>query len=296
MQNLSEIRELLARAGHNPRRALGQHFLIDGNLMRKLLELAELTGQQTVLEVGPATGSLTEELLARTADVVAVEMDAALAEVLRQRLGECGRLSVLNCDVLAGKHALAPQVLRALRGADPLHLVSNLPYNVAVPLVLNCLLLSWRSLGEGGEDVCFQRLTFTVQRELVERLTAEGGKDYGPASVIVALLARATPGRMIPPESFWPRPKVHSQMLRLDFDPVRAAALADAAMLSAVLSATFEQRRKKIGATARRKNLPFPAERFWGALGAAEIDPSLRPEQVGPEGYLCMANALSGGR
>lgn len=263
--------------------------------MRKLLELADLGGDETVLEVGAATGSLTEELLARARRVVAVEVDPHLAELLRRRLGPAEGLTLLNCDALAGKRALAPEVLEAVRGQEDLHLVSNLPYGMAVPLILNCLLVSWRAARlPGPRPVCFRRLTFTVQRELVDRLTAEAGRDYGPAAVIVALLARATPGRAIAPESFWPRPNVSSQMLRLDFEPARAARLADCDVLLGVLSATFGQRRKKIAAAARRKGLPFPADGFTAALARAGVDPSARPEQVGPDSFLALANALAG--
>ena len=299
VQKLSEIRELLLSAGKRPQGRLGQRFLIDANLMSKLLELAELAGDETVLEVGAATGSLTEELLERAGRVVAVELDSKLAEILLRRLGGRERLTVLNCDVLAGKHALAGEVLGELAGEDSVHLVANLPYNIAVPLILNCLLLSWRAVRpEVGRDpagaVTFGRLTFTIQRELAERLTAEAGGGYGPAAVIVALLARATPGRAVGPEALWPRPKVDSQILRLDFEPDRAGRLADAAVLSQVLSMTFGQRRKKIIAAARRKDLPFGGEAFLAALDRAGIDRSARPEQVPPAGFLALANTLAG--
>ena len=294
MQTLSEIRALLDAAGLSPRRSLGQCFLIDGNLMGKLVELAELTGDQTVLEVGAGTGSLTEELLDRAAAVVAVEMDAGLAGILRDRLGGCEKLALLNCDVLAGKHAIAGEVLNELGKAGEAHLVANLPYNAAIPIILNCLLYSWRAL-HTGRGIRFSRLTFTVQRELAQRLTAgPGGKEYGPAAVVARLLASATLGRIIPPAAFWPRPKVTSQMLRLDFDPAAAEALADAKVLLAVLSATFGQRRKKIAAAGKRRDAPFDSSVFLPALAAAGIDPNARPQQVAPESFRTLANVLAG--
>jgi len=299
VQTLSEIRQLLASVGGRPRKGWGQHFLVDVNLMRKLLELADLSGDETVLEVGSGTGSLTEELLERAGRVVAVELDAALAALLRRRFPGRKKLKVLNCDVLAGKHALAEEVITALAGQENVHLVANLPYSIAVPLVINCLLCSWRWVHQSAEwaragEVCFGRLTFTIQRELVERLTAPvGSGDYGPATVLVGLLARAVPGRGVSPESFWPRPKVYSQMLRLDFAPDLAGRLVSARALSAVLSATFGHRRKKIVSAAKGKAPAFPLARFGRALAEAGIDPSVRPERVRPEEFLVLANALA---
>jgi 16S rRNA (adenine1518-N6/adenine1519-N6)-dimethyltransferase len=187
-------------------------------------------------------------------------------------------------------------VLAELSGAGVVHLVSNLPYSVAVPVIVNCLLSSWRTVAGGepaGGAVRFDRLTFTVQRELAQRLTARpGGGHYGPASVIVSLLSRATLGREIPPTAFWPRPKVRSQMVRLDFDAAGAARLADAGALSTVLSATFGLRRKKLSAAARCRGFPYEREAFLSALAEAGVDARQRPEQVGPQGFLAVANVL----
>lgn len=297
MHTLRQIRQLLAEAGASPRRRLGQHFLIDANLMGKLLELADLGGRETVLEVGAGTGSLTEELVERAGRVVAVELDAGLADVLRRRLGERTNLTVVAGDVLAGKHALAPAVLDALADASRpgVHLVSNLPYHIAVPVVLNALWCSWRAAAAGGTDaVRFDRLTFTVQAELADRLTAApGGGDYGPAAVTVALLARATPGRAIGPKAFWPRPKVTSRMLRLDFDAEAAATLRDAGTLSAVLAGTFGHRRKTIANACRARDFPIPPPAFLDALAAAGVDRGARPHQVRPSEFRTVANVLS---
>jgi len=295
MQTLSEIRALLSACGLKPKRSLGQNFLIDANLMAILLATAELGGRETVLEVGAATGSLTEDLLSAARRVVAVEQDDRLADILDRRLGGREDLTIVRGDVLADKHALAPAVLAALGDERRVHLVSNLPYGAAVPVVLNALLVSWRA-ARAGAGVGFERLTVTIQRELAQRLTAPpGGADYGPPGVIAACLARATLGRIIGPGAFWPRPKVQSQIVRLDFDPPAAAGLADAETLSAVLAATFSQRRKKIAAAARLKGLPFAPERFLAGLEQAGIDPDARPQQVPAAAFRDLANALAGG-
>ena len=259
--------------------------------MAKLVELAQPAGQ-FVVEVGAATGSLTEELLPLAGGVLAVEMDSTLADILRRRLGGRDDLTVLECDFLAGKHAIAPAVVDALPGGG-VGLVSNLPYNVAVPVIINCLLASWRAVKQAGA-VRFDRLTFTVQRELAGRLTAPPGSTaYGPAAVWVALLAEVTEGRSVPPQAFWPRPKVNSQMLRLDFDAAAAGKLHDAELLSAALAATFRHRRKRISTTCRTRGFPFAADVFVESMVEAGVDPASRPHQVGPDGFRTIANVLS---
>jgi len=292
VQRLSEIRNLLRQAGSEPHRRMGQHFLIDPNLMRKLIDLAELSGEQTVLEAGAGTGSLTEELLARAARVVAVELDPKLSRLLERRLGGDPKLTLIVGDVLAGKQNLSPRVLTAV--GESAHVVSNLPYSLATPLVAECLLSSWRAVRGAGQACRFDRLTFTVQREVADRLAAsEGRKTYGPVSVLVALLGRIRSAATLPPEAFWPRPGVVSRMVRIDFDAGRAEALTDADLLVEILRLAFQQRRKQIGSLLGRKDVPFTREALARALTAADIDKTRRPEQLSPAAYRTLAKTLA---
>ena len=337
MQTLQEIRELLESFGLAPQRRFGQNFLIDQNLLLKLLELAEVDAARTVLEVGPGTGSLTEELLARAGKVVAVEIDSGMHRLLQERLGGKSNLVLLHRDILVGKHALAGEVVEALGPCADL--VSNLPYNIATPLVAQCLVNSWEAVRPGmgslpvrippvssplnsedgketahgqdarethGQDAHatheldaratrFDRLTFTVQQEVADRMVAPHGSwEYGPVSVIVALLGKARFGQAVPNTSFWPKPQVASRMVRIDFDAERARLLADIRALKAVVALAFGQRRKQIGSVIHRKNAAFEAEDFSRALDAAGIPRTVRAEQVTPEQFLAAANALAG--
>jgi len=295
MQTLREIRRLLTEAGLKPRKRLGQSFLIDGNLLSMVADLADLTGDEVVLEPGPGTGTLTEELLGRTRSVVAVEIDLGLCELLRKRLGGHENFTLICGDVLAGKHAISPAVLEALGPGT--HLVSNLPYAIATPLIAECLLVSWRATrGEGASGCGFERLTFTVQREVADRLSASpGSASYGPVSVLVALLGVVRPGRAVPASAFWPRPKVASRIVRIDFAAARAGELADAETLQWLLSLLFGQRRKQVGSLIRRPAGGFSADALRAALSAAAVDPTVRAEQVPPQKYLAAANALACG-
>jgi len=292
MQTQSEIRELLEAAGLRPQRMFGQNFLIDRNLMNKLLETAELAGGETVLEVGPATGSLTEELAGRAGRVVAVEIDRGLFGVLQARVGLSEKVKLICGDVLAGKHAISPEVLGEL--GTQAHLVSNLPYYVATPLVAECLMLSWRTLAGKAGGTLFDRMTFTVQQELAERLAARpGGARYGPVSVIVSLLGRLTFGWPVPASAFWPRPKVASRIVRIDFDAAAAARLAGASVLQQVLAVAFVHRRKQIGSVLRRSDTPFESSALAAGMAEARIARTVRPQDVTPQQYLVWSNAMT---
>ncbi|MBN1943366.1 MAG: ribosomal RNA small subunit methyltransferase A [Phycisphaerae bacterium] len=288
MQTKKDIQALLAEAGAGPNKRLGQCFLIDLNLMRKLLETAALTGDETVLEVGPGTGSLSEELIERAGRVVTVELDKALAALLRKRFAAEDRLTLIEGDALAGKHAISPAVLQAV--APRARLVANLPYNIATPLVAECLLQSYHSLA--GQGVRFDSLAFTVQEEVARRLVAREGRDYGQVSVMVALLGRAKLGSFVPKTAFWPVPKVDSRVVRIDFDEERAGRIGNIGLLRRVLEMAFTQRRKSILATSKARNAPVSHDQLTAALQSAGIDPAARADHVAPEEYLRLVREL----
>ena len=291
MQTRSEIRSILASAGLSPNKRLGQCFMIDKNLLGKVLDLGDPRRDRTVLEVGPGTGTLTEELIDRAGRVVAAELDHGLAAVIRDRFAECENFALFEGDVLAGKHEIEPAV-KAQLGASA-DLIANLPYNIATPLIAQCLIESWRAVcGADAESVRFDSMTFTVQQEVATRMTAPpGGKLYGPISVLAALLGRATVGPAIPPGAFWPPPKIASRALRIDFDPDAAAAIDNVETLSALIAMAFGQRRKQVGSIMRKSSGQFAPPALAAALAAAEIDPSSRAERITPEQFRQFANA-----
>ncbi|MCE5328169.1 MAG: hypothetical protein LLG01_17310 [Planctomycetaceae bacterium] len=331
MQTLTEIRAMLDEAGLAPNRKFGQNFLIDQNLMRVLLELADVPAGATVVEVGPGTGALTEELSSRAAAVVAVEIDAGLYRMLSQRLARLENVRLVHGDALAGKHRINPAILQRLGGAA--QLVSNLPYSIATPLVAQCLIDSWHAMhgpgaprstgilpvsptgvspvesdgmdvssmhpedqgrdGEHGRDAhatVFERLTFTVQREVADRFTAGvGSSEYGPVSILVALLGRCTLGPVLPPTAFWPAPNVYSRMMRIDFDAAAASLVVDLDLLGDLLSTLFGHRRKQVGTILRKSGMSVAV---LDAAGARAAD---RPQDLSPQQVLAMANALASG-
>ena len=207
-QTKREIQELLAGIGIEPRHRFGQNFMIDQNLVKLVAQAGEISARDIVIEVGPGTGTLTEELLGRAGKVIAVEIDRDLASAMRERFGGNEKFELIEGDALAGKHELNPQLHAALRAADKQHattkLVANLPYNIASPLVIEMLI--------AGVEL----LAFTVQKEVSDRLRASADDDaYGTLSVMASLLARVEILRTLPPQAFWPMPKIESALVRM---------------------------------------------------------------------------------
>jgi 16S rRNA (adenine1518-N6/adenine1519-N6)-dimethyltransferase len=205
-QTKHEIQAILAQSGSSgPRHRFGQNFMIDQNLVRLVAEAGEIAPGNLVIEVGPGTGTLTEELLGRGGDVLAVEIDRDLAPALKEKFAS-RPFRLIEGDALAGKHALNGELSTAIGSASdrPRRLVANLPYNIASPLVIELLV--------EGVDL----LAFTVQKEVADRLRAPAGSDaYGPLSVIAQMLAEVEILRTLPPQAFWPSPNVESALVRL---------------------------------------------------------------------------------
>jgi 16S rRNA (adenine1518-N6/adenine1519-N6)-dimethyltransferase len=268
-QSKQEIQAILSSSGSTgPRHRFGQNFMIDQNLVRLVAGSAAPAAGDLVVEVGPGTGTLTDELLRSGADVTAVEIDRNLAAALREKFAGEPRFTLIEGDALAGKHELNGDLLTALRAAAgrgaKAKLIANLPYNIASPLVVELLI--------AGVDV----LAFTVQREVADRLRANAGtEDYGPLTVMVQMLSRVEVLRTLPPQAFWPQPKIDSALVRL----TRADRLGEkAGPFGAFVQKLFAARRKTV-----RKALTMAGyDHAEALLASVGVDGGLRPEVLGP--------------
>lgn len=282
-QTLSEIRSLLASRGLSPRHRYGQNFLIDLNLMRKLVAAAELVPNDVVLEVGPGTGSLTEMLLESGARVIAVEIDSGLAGLLRERLSSRSNFRLVEGDALCGKHGINPEALAeiraALAGGGAFKLVANLPYAIATPLLMNLV----------QSDLPWTRIACTIQKEVGERILAEEGSEaYGVLSVIVRSCAQAKIIAALPPRVFWPAPDVDSVMLLL-VPHVRPALQRDEITpFSNVVHEAFLHRRKKLRRLVKR----FGDEQESALFRRVGINADARPEDLSPAAWQAFFREL----
>jgi 16S rRNA (adenine1518-N6/adenine1519-N6)-dimethyltransferase len=259
----AEIRGLAAELDVRPTKKLGQNFVHDPNTVRKIVDLAGVGEGDVVLEVGPGLGSLTLGLLAAGAEVVAVEIDPVLAERLPKTTAEraedaAGRLTVINADALRVRASDLP--------AEPAALVANLPYNVAVPVVLHLL----------AELPSLRRGLVMVQTEVADRMAASpGGRIYGVPSVKLAWFGRARKVAAVPRSVFWPVPNVDSALVSFERGD---SASANRDELFRLVDAAFAQRRKTLRAALA--GWAGSAERAGELLVAAGIDPKTRGEQL----------------
>jgi 16S rRNA (adenine1518-N6/adenine1519-N6)-dimethyltransferase len=249
--------------------------MVDQNVLRAIVEAGEVRAGDVILEVGPGVGNLTRLLAHAASDgaVLAVDIDHKLLPAAQRHHAELTNVRWLNADVLAGKHALEPRVLEALRELSAAHpngelkLVSNLPYNAASPLIAELLVEMWREVQAKSEnrksEIAFTRLTFTVQWEVALRMTAQPGtRDYGPLGVLIQALADVEIVRKIPPGVFWPPPKIHSALVVVTPVVERMRRVADAPGVQVFLAGIFSHRRQTLG-NALKHHL---GERWTAAL------------------------------
>jgi 16S rRNA (adenine1518-N6/adenine1519-N6)-dimethyltransferase len=266
------IRALLADHNLRPRRRLGQHFLADPNTARRIVRLAAVEAGDRVLEIGPGLGSLSLALAEAGAQVVALEVDPALAAVVRELTAD------LDVRVEVGDALTAE--LAALLDGDGWRCVSNLPYNVAAPVVVRVL----------EETPGVERLLVMVQREVGERLAAPPGTDAASAvSVVVAYHGAAEIAGVVPPTVFVPQPKVESALVRIvrHADPPVAVPSPDA--LSALVRAGFGQRRKML----RRALRAALGDRTETVLAQAGIEGTTRAERLTLDEWAALARAAA---
>jgi 16S rRNA (adenine1518-N6/adenine1519-N6)-dimethyltransferase len=278
----ASIRALLAQHGVSPKKSLGQNFLADPNTARRIVTLAAIAPGDAVLEIGPGLGSLTLALLERGAHVRAVELDARLAEVLAGVVAADADVDIRVADALRAPlgELLGDGAAGDRSAASAWTCVSNLPYNVAVPVVVRLL----------EETEAVERIVVLVQREVGERLAATpGDAQYGAVSVKVAYYSEASVLGVVPPTVFVPRPRVDSVVVGLVRRPVPPVEVPSVDDLFALVRSGFGQRRKML----RRSLLPLLGARTVAVLEGAGIAPTARAETLGLEEWAAVARGAA---
>lgn len=255
------------------RKSLGQHFLTDRRILSRIADALELTGTETVVEVGPGRGSLTEELLPRCARLVVIEYDRRLAALLRDRYAAEPRLTVVEADVLETDLARAA-------GTDDFVLVGNVPYYITTPILFHAL-----------QPPRPRRAVYLVQREVADRAaSAPGSRVYGALSVNVQALATVRSLFRVPPGAFQPPPKVESAVIRIEPRVEPLITVDEEKRFRRLVQDAFGMRRKQLGRVVR-SICGMGAEEAEALLKSAGLNPTARPETLSPEDFARLLRA-----
>ncbi len=287
MQTKQQIQKLLASAGVNPNKRLGQNFLIDLNLIQLLVDTAHITANDVVLEVGCGTGSLTSALAPLAGRVVAVEYDSTLAKIAAEQLKSFDNIEIINADVLESKNTINHTVIEALEKCceqffGRVLLIANLPYSVGSAVILNLI----------TGPIIADEMFITVQKEVADRMAAAPGTDeYGILSILVSVAGDAHIFRKLSKKVFWPAPQVESAMLRFDRNKKKVSRIYDFDLFKQVVHLFMGHRRKMIRSCVKFAEGPLADIHNWHDIFERSfIELHNRPEQLTPEEYISIAN------
>lgn len=260
----------------------GQNFLIDNHVLDKIIQAADITKEDFVLEIGPGIGTLTQYLCENAREVVAVEIDRMLIPILEDTLSAYDNVTVLNNDIL--KLDLNALVQERNNGR-PIKVVANLPYYITTPIIMDLL----------ERHLPLINITVMVQKEVADRMqSGPGTKDYGALSLAVQYYAKPYIAANVPPNCFMPRPNVGSAVINLTLHKDNPIIVSDEKLLFRMIRASFNQRRKTlVNGLNNSSELPFTKEEVQQALEALGISENIRGEALTLEQFATLANQLS---
>jgi 16S rRNA (adenine1518-N6/adenine1519-N6)-dimethyltransferase len=271
---MNSIRKILAQYDVRPRKRLGQSFLEDMNAIRRIADLVEATGDETVVEIGAGLGVMTAELAERAGKVIAVEIDPRLVSALRDRFPADGRVEIVPADVMTYDFSAASP-------GRKIKVVGNIPYHISTPILFR--LVDFRN--------SISSMILMFQKELADRIMARPGrKEYGIPSVIVGRYASVRRELTLPPTCFYPAPGVFSSVLRMTMrqDPETAE---EASRFKKTVRASFAQRRKTLFNNLRAAG--FPGEALERVFAETGVEAGRRAETLTVEEFGRLASALS---
>jgi 16S rRNA (adenine1518-N6/adenine1519-N6)-dimethyltransferase len=273
-------KEIINKYEIKPRKKLGQAFLLDGNIIRKIATAAQITKEDIVVEIGAGIGVLTEDLARIAGKVVAVEIDPKLVEILKEKLAPYSNAEIHCGDILKYDFKAISK-----RYKTKVKVIGNVPYNISSPLIF--YLLSFRSVIDG--------FILMLQKEVVERLAAQpNNKSYGVPSVLLQMFASVEKIFDVPASCFYPRPKVESAVIRGAFLDKPLMELADAAFFTQLVKASFAQRRKMLINNLKNSKLLADVEegKIKEVLTSAGIDGKRRGETLSVTEFGKLSNLL----
>lgn len=283
LYNPSELKRVIEMHGFSFSKSLGQNFLIDEGVLRKIVTGSGVDENSGALEIGPGAGVLTRELAKVSKKVVAVEIDKSLMPLLNYTLDEFDNVTVVNDDVLrVDLRALVEENF----GGSPVHVVANLPYYITTPIIMKFL----------EDEVPVKSLTVMVQKEVADRMAASpGGKDYGALSAAVQFYTVPKIIAKAEPHCFMPQPKVASVVIRLEVQPEPTVDVKDKAMMFAIIKSAFGQRRKTlVNALSKSPYINIGKDLVLKALSEMGLDANIRGEKLSLEQFARLSDLIGG--
>lgn len=272
---------ILRKHGFTFKKSLGQNFLIDQNILGKIVAAADITPTSGVLEIGPGIGALTEKLAQSAGKVIAIEIDDRLLPILQELFEEQANIEIVHGDVL--QLDVGQLIREKLAGCTTCHVVANLPYYVTTPILMKLL----------EEQHELQNIVVMIQKEVAERMAAKpGGKDYGSLSIAVQYYCIPELVTIVPQTVFIPRPNVDSAVIRLNIRQEPPVHVADESYFFQVVRAAFAHRRKTIYNNLTARYGKQDKARIAAVLEACGIDASRRAETISIEDFAALSNEL----
>lgn len=259
----------------------GQNFLIDTHVLEKIMDSAEITKEDCVLEIGPGIGTMTQYLAERAGHVVVVEIDKNLIPILEDTLSEYDNVTIINNDILKVD---VNRIAKEKNDGKPIKVVANLPYYITTPIIM----------GLFESHVPLQSITIMVQKEVADRMqVGPGTKDYGALSLAVQYYAKPEIVANVPPNCFIPRPNVGSAVIRLTRYEKPPVEVKDERYMFSLIRASFNQRRKTlVNGLTNAPELKLSKERVLEALEKMELSPTVRGEALTLEQFALLSNIL----
>lgn len=277
--NPTNTREIIDKYGFMFQKRFGQNFLIDGNVVEKIVREAGVTKDDFVLEIGPGIGTMTQLLCENAREVAAVEIDTNLIPILKETLAAYDNVTVINEDILKVDIAALAQ---EKNGGKPIKVVANLPYYITTPIIM----------GLFESHVPIDSITIMVQKEVADRMqVGPGTKDYGALSLAVQYYAKPEIVLNVPPTCFMPRPNVGSAVIRLKKHETCPVDVDDAEFMFKLIRASFNQRRKTLAnGLSNSSGLRLQKEQIADAIKSLGVSPSIRGEALTLEQFAQLSN------
>ncbi|MEK5388828.1 16S rRNA (adenine(1518)-N(6)/adenine(1519)-N(6))-dimethyltransferase RsmA [Margalitia sp. FSL K6-0131] len=276
-------KEILHKYGFSFKKSLGQNFLVDTNILRKITEFADLTKETGVIEIGPGIGALTEHLARSSKKVVAFEIDQRLLPILEDTLSPYDNIQIIHQDIL--KANVQDVIEKEFSGIKDIMVVANLPYYVTTPILLKLL----------TEQLPLKGIVVMLQKEVADRVSANPGtKEYGSLSIAIQYYTKAETVMIVPKTVFNPQPNVDSAVIRLMKREKPIVEVEDEAFFFQITRASFAQRRKTIlnNLTSALPNGKENKDLILSSLEKANIDPSRRGETLSIQEFAALSDVL----